>query len=305
MRLTTGHPDWLTVIQPPAYAPELNPVEGAWSVSRTPSGTSPPAPQTSSPPRCGISWTASSGSPLSSPDSSVRPDSPSNQNRQPTRPRHFKLCSGSLLSWEVEVQAAACRDRVHQGLKLGERGRRGPCRPPELQRDPGESRARIARTAPRPRRRWRGNGGAARCGPPASRGPPGRGRLVTRYQVAFSGKVLGSAVATTRRRAPSGPHQPSTASAAHQVSACPSRTVLVIGRQSPGSSGRPSGDGDHPVVGVAVPAQPLMAHVRGLHLVASCSAGRTRNPCVTRFRPDSHEPGPSDVSRQDCRGSSR
>jgi putative transposase len=26
---TTGHPDWLTVIQLPAYAPELNPVEGA------------------------------------------------------------------------------------------------------------------------------------------------------------------------------------------------------------------------------------------------------------------------------------
>jgi hypothetical protein len=32
------------------------------------------------------------------------------------------------------------------------------------------------------------------------RGPPGRGRLVTRYQVALSGRVLGSAVATTRRR---------------------------------------------------------------------------------------------------------
>ena len=26
---TTGHPDWLTVIQLSAYAPELNPVEGA------------------------------------------------------------------------------------------------------------------------------------------------------------------------------------------------------------------------------------------------------------------------------------
>jgi putative transposase len=24
---TSGHPDWLTVIQLPAYAPELNPVE--------------------------------------------------------------------------------------------------------------------------------------------------------------------------------------------------------------------------------------------------------------------------------------
>lgn len=28
---TGGHPDWLTVIQLPAYAPDLNPAEGAWS----------------------------------------------------------------------------------------------------------------------------------------------------------------------------------------------------------------------------------------------------------------------------------
>lgn len=26
---TASHPDWLTVIQLPAYAPDLNPVEGA------------------------------------------------------------------------------------------------------------------------------------------------------------------------------------------------------------------------------------------------------------------------------------
>ena len=31
---TIGHPDWLTVIQLPAYAPDLNPVEGAWSVMK-------------------------------------------------------------------------------------------------------------------------------------------------------------------------------------------------------------------------------------------------------------------------------
>jgi putative transposase len=32
MRTFTGaHPDWLTVVQLPAYAPDLNPVEGAWS----------------------------------------------------------------------------------------------------------------------------------------------------------------------------------------------------------------------------------------------------------------------------------
>ena len=29
---TAGHPDWLTVIQLPAYAPDLNPVEGIWSL---------------------------------------------------------------------------------------------------------------------------------------------------------------------------------------------------------------------------------------------------------------------------------
>lgn len=28
---TSTHPDWLTVIQVPAYAPDLNPVEGAWA----------------------------------------------------------------------------------------------------------------------------------------------------------------------------------------------------------------------------------------------------------------------------------
>jgi putative transposase len=31
---TASHPDWLTVIQLPAYAPDLNPVEGAWSVMK-------------------------------------------------------------------------------------------------------------------------------------------------------------------------------------------------------------------------------------------------------------------------------
>ena len=32
---TAGRPDWLTVIQLPAYAPDLNPVEGAWSVMKS------------------------------------------------------------------------------------------------------------------------------------------------------------------------------------------------------------------------------------------------------------------------------
>ena len=31
---TGAHPDWLTVIQLPAYAPELNPVEGLWASTK-------------------------------------------------------------------------------------------------------------------------------------------------------------------------------------------------------------------------------------------------------------------------------
>jgi hypothetical protein len=31
---TDGHPDWLTVFRLPAYAPDLNPVEGAWPVMK-------------------------------------------------------------------------------------------------------------------------------------------------------------------------------------------------------------------------------------------------------------------------------
>src|SRR5262249_43349491 len=65
----------------------------------------------------------------------------------------------------------------------------------------------------------------------------GGGRLGARYQVAFSGRVAGSAVATTRRVVPSGPHQPSAASAAYQVWVCPPRKARVTGCQSPGSPG--------------------------------------------------------------------
>jgi hypothetical protein len=36
MRQFTGaHPDWLTVVQTPSYAPELNPVEGVWSAMKS------------------------------------------------------------------------------------------------------------------------------------------------------------------------------------------------------------------------------------------------------------------------------
>jgi hypothetical protein len=88
---TTAHPDWLTVIQLPAYAPDLNPVEGAWSVMKNSPATLPPAPPTSSPPQCGTSWTASSDSQLSSPGSSARPALPSTPDRR--RPWPFNLCN--------------------------------------------------------------------------------------------------------------------------------------------------------------------------------------------------------------------
>src|SRR5262249_51552884 len=39
---TAGHPDWLTVIQLPAYAPDLNPVEGAWPVMKNSLGNLAP-----------------------------------------------------------------------------------------------------------------------------------------------------------------------------------------------------------------------------------------------------------------------
>jgi uncharacterized protein YjbI with pentapeptide repeats len=45
--------------------------------------------------------------------------------------------NGSLLIRDVEVQAAACRDRGHEGLQLRRRGPVRPCPPPALQHGPG------------------------------------------------------------------------------------------------------------------------------------------------------------------------
>ena len=87
---TAGHPDWLTVIQLPAYAPDLNPVEGAWSVMKNGLGNLAAGTHPSSPPPCGTSWTASSDGPASSPDSSARPDSLSIRNRHDTQTLTFQ-----------------------------------------------------------------------------------------------------------------------------------------------------------------------------------------------------------------------
>ena len=65
--------------------------------------------------------------------------SPTHRLAHPATPDELTgpTTSGSLLIREVEVQAAACCDRVQEGLQL--RGRRclGPGRPPSLQGDPG------------------------------------------------------------------------------------------------------------------------------------------------------------------------
>ena len=111
--VTAGHPDWLTVIQLLAYAPDLNPVEGAWSVMKKTWATSPPAP-TSSPPRCATNWTASSDDPPSSPGSSARPDSPSTPSHR--RPWPFKVCKlgfGVMVSHEVCAQANLRMPGIH------------------------------------------------------------------------------------------------------------------------------------------------------------------------------------------------
>jgi hypothetical protein len=62
--------------------------------------------------------------------------------------------SGSLLIRDVEVQATACCDRVHQGLQLRRRGRLGPCLPPALQRGPRGEPGAYRAQCPRPGRCW-------------------------------------------------------------------------------------------------------------------------------------------------------
>jgi hypothetical protein len=81
--------------------------------------------------------------------------------------------SGSLLITDVQVQAAACRDRVDQGLQLRRRGRLGHACHQRWSAIQGESQARTARSA----RGQDGAGGSgAAFGPPNESWPgPGRG----------------------------------------------------------------------------------------------------------------------------------
>src|SRR5258708_3497978 len=79
--------------------------------------------------------------------------------RARTTPCWPYVASGSLLIRDVEVQAVACRNRVHQGLQLRGRGPVRPCLPPALQRDPGGKPGAYRAQRPRPGRRRRGDGG--------------------------------------------------------------------------------------------------------------------------------------------------
>ncbi|WP_231114454.1 transposase [Lentzea aerocolonigenes] len=50
-----AHQDWLTVVQLPACAPELNPVEGVWATPPT-NTFIPTNPSAATPPACSSSW---------------------------------------------------------------------------------------------------------------------------------------------------------------------------------------------------------------------------------------------------------
>ena len=99
--------------------------------------------------------------------------------------------------------------------------------------------------------------------------------------MALSGGVPGSAVATTRRRTPSGPHPPKVASAARQVSACPSRNVRTTACQSPGSSGPSQASAPRASTGVCTSAARAQVPRCGRSAITNgspASASSPRNP---------------------------
>jgi hypothetical protein len=84
-----GHPDWLTGFRLPAYAPDLNPVEGARAGMKADLGNlsaAPPDQLAAARQRLGrISATL-----CLSPDFSARPNSPSNLNRHSNQTPGFQ-----------------------------------------------------------------------------------------------------------------------------------------------------------------------------------------------------------------------
>src|ERR1700722_16821865 len=75
-----GHPDWLTGFRLPAYAPDLNPVEGARAGMKADLGNLP-APPPAQPAAARQRLGRISATLCLSPDFSARPNSPSNLNR--------------------------------------------------------------------------------------------------------------------------------------------------------------------------------------------------------------------------------
>jgi DDE superfamily endonuclease len=91
-RFIEAHPDWLTEVRLPTYAPDLNPVEGAWANLKNGPAICAPPTWTSSPRSSRAGSRACSTGPHSSTGSSPRPGSPSSPSRR--RPQPFNLCKG-------------------------------------------------------------------------------------------------------------------------------------------------------------------------------------------------------------------
>jgi DDE superfamily endonuclease len=86
---TEAREDWLTVVQLPGYAPDLNAVEGAWSVMKRAWAITPPPPSASSRHWSAAASGPSSTGPTSSTHSSDRRGCASTRHR---RPWPFNLC---------------------------------------------------------------------------------------------------------------------------------------------------------------------------------------------------------------------
>jgi transposase len=100
MRTFTGaHSDWLTVIQLPSYAPDLNPAEGVWANMKNGLGNlaAPTVSDLAAIVKNRLKRIQYRPELIT--DSSPRPDSPSNPNRRSLRPWSFSLCSCTSRAW--------------------------------------------------------------------------------------------------------------------------------------------------------------------------------------------------------------
>lgn len=90
----SAHPDWLTEVRLPAYAPELNPAEGVWANMKNGLGNLMARVWTSSPRSSRTGSSASSTDRRSSTGSSPRPGSPSTRGRR--RPRTLTFSASCM-----------------------------------------------------------------------------------------------------------------------------------------------------------------------------------------------------------------